>query len=51
MRAFLSYENANCWFACDVVAVMLVVKKKSNSFLWKLNSSFMLLLREKIILF
>ena len=31
----------NCWFAGDVTAAMLVVKNKSISLLWKLNSIFM----------
>ena len=30
-----------CWFAHDVTAAMLVVKKKSISLLWELNSIFM----------
>ena len=32
---------ANCWFARDVTAAMLVVKNKSISLLWELNSIFM----------
>ena len=36
-----------CWFALDATATMLVVKNKSVSFLWKLNSIFMLILWEK----
>ena len=31
----------NCWFARDVMAAMLVVKNKSISLLWELNSIFM----------
>ena len=31
----------NCWFAGDVTAAMLVVKNKSISLLWELNSIFM----------
>ena len=31
----------NCWFARDVTAAMLVVKNKSISLLWELNSIFM----------
>ena len=31
----------NCWFARDVTAAMLVVKNKSVSLLWELNSIFM----------
>ena len=31
----------NCWFARDVTAAMLVVKNKSISLLWELNSTFM----------
>ena len=30
----------NCWFARDVTAAMLVVKNKSISLLWELNSIF-----------
>ena len=30
-----------CWFARDVTAAMLVVKNKSISVLWELNSIFM----------
>ena len=30
-----------CWFARDVTAAMLVVKNKSISLLWELNSIFM----------
>ena len=30
-----------CWFARDVTAAMLVVKNKSISLLWELNSTFM----------
>ena len=32
---------AYCWFARDVMAAMLVVKNKSISLLWELNSIFM----------
>ena len=32
---------ANCWFARDVTVAMLVVKNKSISLLWELNSIFM----------
>ena len=31
----------NCWFAGDLTAAMLVVKNKSISLLWELNSIFM----------
>ena len=30
-----------CWLARDVKAAMLVVKNKSISLLWELNSTFM----------
>ena len=30
-----------CWFARDVTAAILLVKNKSNSLLWELNSIFM----------
>ena len=33
--------SSNCWFARDVTAAMLVVKNKSISLLWELNSIFM----------
>ena len=33
--------KTNCWFARDVTAAMLVVKNKSTSLLWELNSIFM----------
>ena len=33
--------NKYCWFALDVTAAMLVVKNKSISLLWELNSIFM----------
>ena len=36
-----SNKLTNCWFAPDVRAVMLVVKDKSISLLWQLNSIFM----------
>ena len=39
------------WFAHDVTAAMLVVKNKSIFLLWELNSIFMLICREKILLF
>ena len=32
---------SNCWLARDVTAAMLVVKNKSISLLWELNSIFM----------
>ena len=32
-----------CWFARDVTAAMLVVKNKSISLLWELNSIFILM--------
>ena len=35
------FETFNCWFARDVTAAMLVVKNKSISLLWELNSIFM----------
>ena len=38
------------WFARDVTAAMLAVKNKSISLLWEINSIFMLILREKILL-
>ena len=31
---------AYCWFACDVTAAMLMVKKKTFPLLWELNSIF-----------
>ena len=37
-----------CWFARDVTAAMLVVKNKSISLLWELNSIFMEILWEKL---
>ena len=40
-----------CWFARDVTAAMLVVKNKSISLLWELNSFFMYILRGNILLF
>ena len=33
--------SSNCWFARDVTAAMVVVKNKSISLLWELNSIFM----------
>ena len=36
----MSRDPANRWFAHDVTAVMLVVKNKSISLLWELNSNF-----------
>ena len=39
-----------CWFARDVTEAMLVVKNKSISLLWELNSIFMSILREKIFI-
>ena len=33
--------NKYCWFALDVTAAMLLVKNKSISLLWELNSIFM----------
>ena len=41
----------HCWFARDVTAAMLVVKNKSISLLWELNSIFMKILREKVLLY
>ena len=38
-----------CWFVRDVKATMLVVKNKSISLFWELNSIFRQILREKII--
>ena len=35
------YPPWDCWFAHDVTAAMLVVKNKSISLLWELNSIFM----------
>ena len=46
-----SNKLTNCWFAPDVRAVMLVVKNKSVSLLWQLNSIFMQVLREKLCCF
>ena len=41
-----------CWLTRDVRAAMLVVKKKSISLLWELNSIFMfILLHEKFLIF
>ena len=40
-------KKTHCWFAGDVTAAMLVVKNKSISLLWELNSIFMQMLREK----
>ena len=42
--------QSSSWFACDVRAAILVVKNKIISLLWELNSIFMLILREKILL-
>ena len=36
----MSRDPANRWFAHDVTAAMLVVKNKSISLLWELNSNF-----------
>ena len=36
----------NCWFARDVTAAMLVVKNKSISLLWELNSVFIFFFEE-----
>ena len=47
-------EIANCqycWFALAVTAAMLVLKKKSISLLWELNSIFVSILREKRLLY
>ena len=38
---FLLMFDLHCWFARDVTAAMLVVKNKSLSLLWELNSIFM----------
>ena len=40
-----------CWSAGDVTAAMLVVKNKSISLLWELNSIFISILREKVLLY
>ena len=40
-QRFLVIESNFCWFARDVTAAMLVVKNKSLSLLWELNSIFM----------
>ena len=37
----LTHCSSYCWFARDVTAAMLVVKNKSTSLLWELNSIFM----------
>ena len=34
-------EDIQCWFERDVTAAMLVVKNKSITLLWELNSIFM----------
>ena len=44
-------SRSYCWFARDVTAAMLVVKNKSISLLWELNSIFMSILRGNILLF
>ena len=36
-----TFFTCNCWFARDLTAAMLVVKNKSISLLWELNSIFM----------
>ena len=33
--------NVNCWFSSDVTAAMLVVKNKSISLRWEMNSILM----------
>lgn len=40
-----------CWFARDVTAAMVVVKNKTVSLRWELNSIFMQILRNKIVLY
>ena len=48
----VAWENSRyCWFACDVTTAMFVVKNKSISLLWKLNSIFMEILWEKSLLY
>ena len=48
----VAWENSRyCWFACDVTTAMFVVKNKSISLLWKLNSIFMEILWEKTLLY
>ena len=44
-------NRAYCWFASDVTAALLVVKNKSISLLWELNSIFMQIIRENILLY
>ena len=36
-----SHEGSYCWFASDVTAAMLVVKNKSISLRWEMNSILM----------
>ena len=43
--------SADCWFARDVTVAMLVVKNKSVSLRWELNSIFMQILQKKIVLY
>ena len=40
-----------CWSAGDVTTAMLAVKNKSISLLWELNSIFISVLREKVLLY
>ena len=41
----------NCWFASDVTAAMLVVKNKSISLRWEMNSILMQIFAEKFLLY
>ena len=48
----VAWENTRYyWFARDVTVAMLVVKNKSISLLWELNSIFMEILWEKTLLY
>ena len=40
-----------CWFASDVTAAMLVVKNKSISLRWEMNSILMQILQKNILLY
>ena len=42
-----AFTILNCWFARDVTVALLMVKSKSVSLLWELNSIFMQIPGEK----
>ena len=48
---YFAIIRSYCWFARDVTAAMLVVKNKTVSLRWELNSIFMQILRNKIVLY